>query len=442
MATARSTTNSDIHSQLNGYVTDYLTKHMYDANTSWPLRKTIRLPKQPNSKPITRTSAPKTKPSATGHNNTTAKPAKKTKIISNGIVRQTSQLIDSVTIPDLNTALNITTPQTRKLYQREHQRAHTITNQFNLDSNTSINIAKILKNHDDTDFNLVIQAAHYFANHNTENMTPRMVPIPGFSAKWLGKTTSNRCKAICKLLKREQLALNDRHGEIRLRLLDTQHHNQPDLIVTQPWTDGAPHDITHIIIVENKDTYQAIPTIEHAICIFGSGHAATRIKTLLPWITTTPHIIYWGDIDADGLEILSELRQTGITCDSILMDSTAYKTYEPYGTKLDTKKQPLKQRDPKPTPGLTQHERNLNTNNSCTGKTRNLPTNRTRTHPHQRRNDNTPQPTPMEHNTPQIEHLFEIITKMRYPKQLEQRTTTSGGKPWQPNATTQQTATS
>ena len=77
MATARSTTNSDIHSQLNGYVTDYLTKHMYDANTSWPLRKTIRLPK--HSKPITRTSVPKTKPSATGHNNTTAKPAKKPK---------------------------------------------------------------------------------------------------------------------------------------------------------------------------------------------------------------------------------------------------------------------------------------------------------------------------------------------------------------------------
>ena len=74
MATARSTTNSDIHSQLNGYVTDYLTKHKYDANTSWPLRKT-----KPNSKPITRTSAPKTKPSATGHNNTTAKPAKKPK---------------------------------------------------------------------------------------------------------------------------------------------------------------------------------------------------------------------------------------------------------------------------------------------------------------------------------------------------------------------------
>ena len=79
MATARSTTNSDIHSQLNGYVTDYLTKHMYDANTSWPLRKTIRLPQQPNPKLTKPTTAPTTKPSQTGHNNTTAKPAKKPK---------------------------------------------------------------------------------------------------------------------------------------------------------------------------------------------------------------------------------------------------------------------------------------------------------------------------------------------------------------------------
>ena len=67
MATARSTTNSDIHSQLNGYVTDYLTKHMYDANTSWPLRKTIRLPKQAELE------------AHYTHNNTTAKPAKKPK---------------------------------------------------------------------------------------------------------------------------------------------------------------------------------------------------------------------------------------------------------------------------------------------------------------------------------------------------------------------------
>ena len=130
MATARSTTNSDIHSQLNGYVTDYLTKHMYDANTSWPLRKTIRLPKQAELEAHythIRAQDEAIRNWAQQHHCETSE---KTKVISNGIVRQTSQLINSVTIPDLNTALNITTPQTRKLYQREHQRAHTITNQF------------------------------------------------------------------------------------------------------------------------------------------------------------------------------------------------------------------------------------------------------------------------------------------------------------------------
>lgn len=441
MATARSTTNSDIHSQLNGYVTDYLTKHMYDANTSWPLRKTIRLPKQAELEAHythIRAQDEAIRNWAQQHHCETSE---KTKIISNGIVRQTSQLIDSVTIPDLNTALNITTPQTRKLYQREHQRAHTITNQFNLDSNTSINIAKILKNHDDTDFNLVIQAAHYFANHNTENMTPRMVPIPGFSAKWLGKTTSNRCKAICKLLKREQLALNDRHGEIRLRLLDTQHHNQPDLIVTQPWdrrraTRHHPHHhrgkqrhlpshthnrTRHLHIRQRTrgNPNQNTTTLDHNHTphhLLGR-HRRRRPRNTLRTTTNRHHL----RLHTHGQHSIQNIRT--------IRHQTRHQKTTPQNTRPQTNTR-------------THATRKKLIRTTLHREKHNLPTNRTRTHPHQRRNDNTPQPTPMEHNTPQIEHLFEIITKMRYPKQLEQRTTTSGGKPWQPNATTQQTATS
>lgn len=421
MATARSTTNSDIHSQLNGYVTDYLTKHMYDANTSWPLRKTIRLPKQTELEAHythIRAQDEAIRNWAQQHHCETSE---KTKVISNGIVRQTSQLIDSVTIPDLNTALNITTPQTRKLYQREHQRAHTITNQFNLDSNTSINIAKILKNHDDTDFNLVIQAAHYFANHNTENMTPRMVPIPGFSAKWLGKTTSNRCKAICKLLKREQLALNDRHGEIRLRLLATRHHphhhrgkqrhlpshthNRTRHLHIRQRTRGNPN--------QNTTTLDHNHTPHHLL----GRHRRRRPRNTLRTTTNRHHL----RLHTHGQHSIQNIRT--------IRHQTRHQKTTPQNTRPQTN-----------TRTHTTRKKLIRT--TLHREKHNLPTNRTRTHPHQRRNDNTPQPTPMEHNTPQIEHLFEIITKMRYPKQLEQRTTTSGGKPWQPNATTQQTATS
>ena len=105
MTTARST-NSDIYSQLNRYVTDYLTKHMYDANTPWPLRKIIRLPRQAELE--THYAHIRTQDDAIRNwaQHYHCETSEKTKIISNGIVRQTSQLIDSVTIPDLDTALN------------------------------------------------------------------------------------------------------------------------------------------------------------------------------------------------------------------------------------------------------------------------------------------------------------------------------------------------
>ena len=82
--------------------------------------------------------------------------------------------------------------------------------------------------------------------------------------------------------------------------------------------------------------------------------------------TTIPNIIYWGDMDANGLDILSKLRATGIPCTSILMDTTAYRTYEQYGTQLDAKNKPLTTQTPQPTPGLTTEERKLY-ETLCTG---------------------------------------------------------------------------
>ena len=43
---------------------------------------------------------------------------------------------------------------------------------------------------------------------------------------------------------------------------------------------------------------------------------------ILPWLTTIPNIIYWGDMDANGLDILSKLRATGIPCISSCICAT------------------------------------------------------------------------------------------------------------------------
>ena len=368
MAAARNTTGeTDIRRKLDEYVDAHLTRHMYDTDESWPLRKTIRLPKQAELEQHynqIRAQNETIRDWARQHHCETSE---KTKIVSSGLIQQKSPLIDSVTIPDLDTALRIATKQTRERYLREHDRMSALAKEFGLEPANAMNVAKTLKDHDDTDFHLVIQAAHYFANHDCHTMTPRMAPIPGFSAKWLGTPNSQRRKAICQLTGQDNLTFQERPNELRLRLMDAEHHDQPDLIVTQPWVRSQPTDIEHAIIIENKDTYQAMPTVEHAICILGNGYAATsHITTLLPWLTTIPNIIYWGDMDANGLDILSKLRATGIPCTSILMDTTAYRTYEQYGTQFDAKNKPLTTQTPQPTPGLTTEERKLY-ETLCTG---------------------------------------------------------------------------
>lgn len=345
---------------LDEYVDAYLNRHMYDTDVSWPLRKTIHLPKQAELEGNymrLRAQDDAIRDWASRHRCGTSE---KTKIVSSGLVRQKSQLVDSVTIPDLDTALRIAARTTRERYLRERRRMRELADEFDISQDIALNVVKTLKDHDDVDFRLVIQAAHYFTNHDCHIMTPRMVPIPGFSAKWLGTPNSRRRKAICMLTGQDSLDFQERPGELRLRFMDAEHHGQPDLIITRPWIRDRPTGIEHAIIIENKDTYQAMPAVERAICIFGSGYATLkRMATLLPWVTDIPDIIYWGDMDADGLDILSKFRQTGIPCASLLMDPDAYKTYERYGTMFDTRNKPLATREPKPTPKLTFKERRL-----------------------------------------------------------------------------------
>lgn len=49
MAAARNTTGeTDIRRKLDEYVDAHLTRHMYDTDESWPLRKTSDCPNKPN----------------------------------------------------------------------------------------------------------------------------------------------------------------------------------------------------------------------------------------------------------------------------------------------------------------------------------------------------------------------------------------------------------
>jgi hypothetical protein len=85
-----------------------------------------------------------------------------------------------------------------------------------------------------------------------------------------------------------------------------------------------------VIISENKDTAINFPPVPGGVTFEGDGTGGGTFATF-GWITGAPHVLYWGDMDADGLEILDGFRRAGVPATSILMDPATYDAWERFG---------------------------------------------------------------------------------------------------------------
>ena len=88
--------------------------------------------------------------------------------------------------------------------------------------------------------------------------------------------------------------------------------------------------LSRVIILENKvSLYNAltIPNKKNTIAIFGKGYSVSNLKNI-GWLENT-QLIYWGDFDAHGFDILSQFRRYYDNVQSILMDRATFdKFYE------------------------------------------------------------------------------------------------------------------
>lgn len=73
-----------------------------------------------------------------------------------------------------------------------------------------------------------------------------------------------------------------------------------------------------VLVVENEVTYLALPPIPRGVAVFGSGFASAGLAGL-PWLRDR-QVLYWGDIDTYGFDILSRVRGHLPQVRSILMD--------------------------------------------------------------------------------------------------------------------------
>lgn len=130
----------------------------------------------------------------------------------------------------------------------------------------------------------------------------------------------------------ERLGLKSPESLVECRLLD-------DRLVPQwsfrQFTVGI-NDLEHlaefaictVLITENRTNFLTLPALANTLAIQGQGYAVGRLRRV-PFLQAM-RIIYWGDLDAHGFEILAVLRRVLPQVESVMMDATTWAQFPSY----------------------------------------------------------------------------------------------------------------
>ena len=213
----------------------------------------------------------------------------------------------------------------------------------------------------EVDFELLLDAADWFAASDSAEraaMTPRQVPVEGLHAKWL----SRRRALVAELAGLEDLGLLPPHpARIHFTYLDSAYLASGGRRHDSASVGDAvalPYQPRVVLISENKDTAVGFPEVPRGVAIEGAGRGAST-HAAFPWLYDVPVVAYWGDMDADGLEILNEFRCAGLVTNSLLMDMSAYEEWERFGTNSDPQGKGIGSRPQRPVEHLTATEAEL-----------------------------------------------------------------------------------
>ena len=198
----------------------------------------------------------------------------------------------------------------------------------------------------DPDVEVATNAVRWHQDHpDVGEWTARQLPVPGMHSKWFEKHGT--------LLR--DLIGHDLRDEVRPRLAVAHlTYVDPTYLAAggrrhDAWTTGDAHDLAYnprtVLVVENRDCRLWFPPVEGTVVIEGGGKAAASLLASVPWIRAATHVVYWGDIDADGYAILARFREAmSVPGDdgaparpvtSILMDATALDRYSHLGVVRD-----------------------------------------------------------------------------------------------------------
>jgi hypothetical protein len=200
---------------------------------------------------------------------------------------------------------------------------------------------------DDADLARVHAVVDWLLANPASGLTPRALPVEGVHGKWV---ESHRAlvtrlvavhrgdasgKAVTTLA---DLGLVEREPQVRMRFpsgMPGWSGVPEDVTLTWSgaaglWPDQTPVPVTGVLMVENLETFLALPSHPGRVLLWGAGYSARR-WVQLPWLVDLP-VWYWGDLDADGFGILSAVRSHLPGVRSVLMDENAVRRWKHLAT--------------------------------------------------------------------------------------------------------------
>jgi hypothetical protein len=166
------------------------------------------------------------------------------------------------------------------------------------------------------DADRALSVARWLHANPQSGLYVRQIPVSGVDTKWVER---NRAVVSHLLLAlgvapaaglEAMTGLREDRPKCRFRLLDPSLRSLFAGLgdISTPIEDLSrlpiPADV--VLVLENLQTALACPDVPGAMVFFGAGFHATELAAL-DWLADLP-IIYWGDLDAAGFEILSALR--------------------------------------------------------------------------------------------------------------------------------------
>lgn len=185
----------------------------------------------------------------------------------------------------------------------------------------------------------VLKVCKYFQQNPKPNLYIRELPIK-VHTKFLERN-QGVIRELLDILISEHIKINEKlfekrfnlkyaEPQIRFKVLDKEIAQKffsgiDDLAISVSRFETLVLPLRKVLVVENKTTLYTtltLPKMNDTIAIFGSGYSVHNLNNV-EWLNGVD-LLYWGDIDIQGFEILSQFRSYFPHSKSVLMDEQTF----------------------------------------------------------------------------------------------------------------------